>query len=427
MVRPIEKVKVKTLLAISFLSLFPNLNTNFIQSAHASVIYSFTNAGATGNTGPSQSQVNTAYSGTNLAGLVVVTVAGLQKFTIPYTGFYKFEIAGSIGGSSASVTGGSGARFTTNNISLTQGETITIGVGQIGIRTGDSNGSGGGGASWVYRNSNSALIAIAGGGGGGGISGVTNSKSNAQNDSSGNAQAGMSSGGQPVANGGTNGYGGINSGNTCGLGGAGWLGNGTASATCARASSAAAIAINSTAVGGTGDTAYGTSGYGGFGGGGGGSGSCGYGGGGGGYSGGGGGVYTSGCGGPGGGGGSYSNHGFNWVGNNAAVGFVNVTYMGTLVSTTSVNLAGNATTATFRTSIALIASVDQPGSVTFYARGIKIAGCIKVPVVSTSATCNWKPSIRGTQNISATLSPSNGYNTSSGNVNITVVNRATPR
>ncbi len=237
----------------------------------------------------------------------------------------------------------------------------------------------------------------------------------------------MSSGGQPVANGGTNGYGGINSGNTCGLGGAGWLGNGTASATCARVNSAAAIAINSTAVGGTGDTAYGTSGNGGFGGGGGGSGSCGYGGGGGGYSGGGGGVYTSGCGGPGGGGGSYSNHGFNWVGNNAAVGFVTITYMGTLTSTTSVNLAGSATSATYRTSIAIIATVDQPGTVTFYSRGKKIAGCMKVPVVSNSATCQWKPSARGIQNISAILSPNNGYNNSSSSMNVTVISRTTPR
>ena len=46
--------------------------------AQASPVYSFTNAGATGRTGPTQAQVNTAYSGTTLANAVTINTQGIQ-------------------------------------------------------------------------------------------------------------------------------------------------------------------------------------------------------------------------------------------------------------------------------------------------------------------------------------------------------------
>ena len=303
-----------------------------IPAANAATVYSFTNAGATSLNGPTQSQINSAYSGTSLAGRVTISTQGLQRFTVPSAGRYQIEVAGSIGGST-SVSGGAGARFTSNDVTLSAGEILRIGVGQIGmLGSPDTTGSGGGGASWVYRESNTTLLAIAGGGGGGGVTGVTNANATAENNSVGNGLGGSESGGT-LANGGTAGGGGTNSGNNCGLSGAGWTGNGPATATCGRAGGSSAIAISSTAVGGSPDTGTGAGAFGGFGGGGGGGGSCGYGGGGGGYSGGGGGSYGSGCGGPGGAGGSYSTIGFNWVGTNAAVGFVKITSLGPSLTT----------------------------------------------------------------------------------------------
>ena len=204
-------------------------------TAHAATTYSFTSAGATGANGPTQTQVNTSYSGTSLAGRVTISTQGIQRFTVPSAGRYQIELAGAKGGNS-SVTGGSGARFTTNAITLTAGEVIRIGVGQVGIITNDGTGSGGGGASWVYRESNTTLLAIAGGGGGGGISGITNTNATAQNDSSGSGRGGSDSGGT-TANGGTSGNGGVNAGSTCGFGGAGWLGSGTATASSSGCSS----------------------------------------------------------------------------------------------------------------------------------------------------------------------------------------------
>jgi hypothetical protein len=126
-----------------------------VKPVYASTLYTFTSATATGKTGPTQAQVNTAYSASNLAGLVTATASGIQKFTIPTSGDYVFEIAGAKGGNSTSFIGGSGAIFTTNTLALTQGEVIQIGVGQVGIITTDGTGAGGGGASWIYRESSS--------------------------------------------------------------------------------------------------------------------------------------------------------------------------------------------------------------------------------------------------------------------------------
>ena len=399
--------------------------------AFGSTQYSFNAASATGKNGPTQAQVNTAYTGTNLAGLVTTTSSGIQKFAVPTTGDYTFEIAGAKGGNNNNYVGGSGAIFSTNTISLTQGEVLQIGVGQIGVITSDGTGAGGGGASWVYRESSSTLLAIAAGGGGAGAF-ATGANSTAQNSSSGSGQGGYANTTQQ-ANGGTSGNGGINTTNICGLGGAGWLGNGTASASCARAGSAAAISINSTAIGGTPDSNSGANAVGGFGGAGAGAGSCGYGGGGGGYSGGGGGSYAAGCGGSGGAGGSYSNIGFNWIGTNAAVGYVKINNVTVITANfNSYSLAGSATSASFRTSVTINASVDVSSKVTFKAGNVVISGCKNVLATGSGSTftasCLWKPSKRGNVVLTAMATPSAGGNSGTAiPINVTVVNRVGSR
>src|SRR5210317_272112 len=80
----------------------------FAFSANAQVVYEFTTAGATGQNGPTQAQVNSAYNSTSLQGAVTVS-SGIQKWTVPSAGFYSIEVHGAKGGDDASYDGGEGA------------------------------------------------------------------------------------------------------------------------------------------------------------------------------------------------------------------------------------------------------------------------------------------------------------------------------
>ena len=51
--------------------------------------YTFTNAGATGNLGPTQSDIDNNYSGTNLQNAVTVTTRGIQEWDVPSSGTYS--------------------------------------------------------------------------------------------------------------------------------------------------------------------------------------------------------------------------------------------------------------------------------------------------------------------------------------------------
>jgi hypothetical protein len=178
-------------------------------------VYTFTNSGATGATGPTQSQVNTEYTGSNLSNSVVVNTQGIQEWIVPVSGTYEIEAWGAQGGSggwysnsSYSSTGGLGG-YAKGSITLSAGTTVYILVGQQGegfasnnikmtespgARAGGWNGgggnsissapgTGGGGASDVRVGGIelSNRIIVAGGGGGGG-----NSKSNVQLSNGGN-------------------------------------------------------------------------------------------------------------------------------------------------------------------------------------------------------------------------------------------------
>ena len=72
----------------------------------------------------------------------------------------------------------------------------------------------------------------------------------------------------------------------------------------------------------------------------------------------------------------------------------------------SLALAGSAITATYRTTVSVTANVNQSSKVTFLSNGKVISGCKNVIATgsgtSFSATCNWKPSNRGSISLKAT-------------------------
>lgn len=268
--------------------------------------YNFKTAGATGNLGPSQSQLDSVYASSNLFG--VKTADGIQTWTVPVTGLYRIEVKGAQGGGQAPTKfGGKGASMR-GDFNLTAGTVLNILVGQEG-----SSGFGcygGGGGSFVTDNLNTPLIVAGGGGGAGGLLG-----GNGVDASTGlNGTAGATGG-----NGGTNGNGG-NAVFTNGGSGAGFYTDGTGTFYIPQCSTAVGSAFINGGKGGQFDFWL----PGGFGGGGSGWDGNGNGGGGGGYSGGG----TSGTSfGAGGGGGSYNNgsNQINFSGANTGDGAVIIT------------------------------------------------------------------------------------------------------
>ena len=121
--------------------------------------YTFTNAGASGFSGPNQGQCDAAYG----AGVVTINTQGIQEWVVPASGTYSITALGAQGGNN----GGLGASVT-GEFDLVSGDVLKILVGQQGSFLGF--GSGGGGGSFVSTTINTPLI-VAGGGGGSGHSG----------------------------------------------------------------------------------------------------------------------------------------------------------------------------------------------------------------------------------------------------------------
>jgi hypothetical protein len=127
--------------------------------------FTFTNAGATGRLGPTQAQINTAYTATSLAGQVTSS-NGIQIWTVPSGGLYRIEAYGAQGGGA---NGGLGAVMT-GEFQLNQNDVLHILVGQQGLtQAGEPNSVGGGGGTFVVKAPATAvgnILVIAGGGGG---------------------------------------------------------------------------------------------------------------------------------------------------------------------------------------------------------------------------------------------------------------------
>ena len=210
--------------------------------------HTFTRGGATGKNGPTHSALVSAYSPSWASDSNFFTQGdyqGYQKWKVPETAVYEFEVEGAGGGKhlygEASVTGSTflakGARVTAR-LSLTAGDWLQLVVGQRGgdsqasdAGEGDNAGPGGGGASWVFVNASDSLPLFVGGAGAGGTrntyANANASTSNNGNNSQMNGESGYSDKGL----GGTGGNGGRR--NDTGSsywsgGGAGWLTNGTA-------------------------------------------------------------------------------------------------------------------------------------------------------------------------------------------------------
>jgi hypothetical protein len=350
--------------------LLASSNLLFIDPAQANLYafssHTFSNCTTSGSTGPSQLDCRNSYSTTWDDNDSYFTVTGgIQSWIVPSTGTYEITAAGAVGGATPSAIGGKG-RVITSQISLTQGETIKIIVGQTGGRLQFTTGysGGGGGGSFVVRSSNNAALLVAGGGGGAGQGNSTYQSiqngvdAAAYNATSGTAGTRYASSWSVAGEGGTNAGGGLA--NAGGSGGGGFTGNGTKGTYGGQAGFSFANGGNggSNVMGGGSST---LNIFGGFGGGAGAGAFSDYeavGGGGGGYSGGGGGAARVGA---GGGGGNFVTGTYVSNSLNSGVGYVTIvaaaipdTTAPTFTSSSSFsaaeNIATSATAATIRVS-----------------------------------------------------------------------------
>jgi hypothetical protein len=260
---------------------------------YAFTSWTFTNAGKTGRTGPSISQVRSAYSSQSWAqnnDYLAMTTNGIQNWTVPISGTYLIECAGAAGGNNAQAAG-RGYRLS-SQFTFTKGTVLKILVGQRGLsQPGGGCDVGSGGGTFVADNNNTPIIIA---GGGGGASAGPSGKDALSGTSGGR---GDNSGGL----GGTNGNGGSASTGSGSSGGGGFFTNGANQTWSGSIQGFGRAFVNGGEGGLTQSAAYAE---GGFGGGAGGHGNCYIGSGGaGGYSGGGGGGYGGDL--AGGGGGSF--------------------------------------------------------------------------------------------------------------------------
>lgn len=125
--------------------------------------FCFTNAGATGATGPTQSDLIWAYSGTSLDGMVT-SEDGIQRWEVPHTREYRITACGAEGGySPGNAPAGRGACM--QGVFLLNGsDPLKIVVGQEGTGVPTGGGTGGGGT-FVALPNDTPLIVAAGGSG----------------------------------------------------------------------------------------------------------------------------------------------------------------------------------------------------------------------------------------------------------------------
>jgi hypothetical protein len=118
-------------------------------------------------------------------------------------------------------------------------------------------------------------------------------------------------------------------------------------------------------------------------------------------------------------------------------GYLNTKYnLGMSAGNIPVNLIFNSLTlsgsASFRKAVTITANVSAAAKVTFRARNIIIPGCKNKSTTTSSpftATCTWKPSVRGSATVTATavLASSAGTSTSATPVSTNISNRTSSR
>ncbi len=182
--------------------------------------HTFTSGGVTGATGPTITQLRTAYTTASAwrdTYLRQGDYQGYQDWTVPVSGTYEFNVRGASGfDGNGSGTPGRGA-IVQGRVQLTKGETITIVVGQRGAGPATGNTWGGsGGGTFVVRKTGKQPLFIAGGGSAEAFSGAGKDGhlGNIATTSTGN-----------ISSGGNTGFGGVSTGGYS-AGGGGFLGRG---------------------------------------------------------------------------------------------------------------------------------------------------------------------------------------------------------
>lgn len=131
--------------------------------------FTFTNASATGENGPTLTQCQTAYSGQNWLSSyfsLYNNVQGYQQWTVPSTDKYFIIAAGATGGKNGVRFGGmASVVFTTTT--LNKSDQLILIIGQIGGVGSTTQAAGGGGGSFVINSTNTSYPLVAAGGGGG--------------------------------------------------------------------------------------------------------------------------------------------------------------------------------------------------------------------------------------------------------------------
>ena len=193
-----------------------------VENLYTFSTFTFTNAGISGNNGPTLANCLSSYDTVTYTWLsntsyFNVPTRGIQQWTVPSNGTYEITAAGAAGGDNTQTApvrkGGEGAIIKTK-VALVQGDVLNIVVGQRGADrntgpTGNYCGGSGGGGTFVYLNSNTFYYVVAGGGGGAAAS-ATNlltSQNTANGKTTSNGSNVTISGGYS-ANGGINGLGG---------------------------------------------------------------------------------------------------------------------------------------------------------------------------------------------------------------------------
>ena len=189
--------------------------------------FTFTPCGATGRLGPTSLTYNTTTFPWATSPNLTVS-SGIQRWTVPVTGYYQLTAAGAGGGTSFSGITGTRGVIVSNTVLLLQGQILYIVVGQKGVNgISSSTSGGGGGGTFIVKylggtitsaNSYQILLIAGGGGGGGRVSTFGTDALTTTTASPGN--------GVTAASGGNGGGGHIGSTNEYRPGGGGFLTNG---------------------------------------------------------------------------------------------------------------------------------------------------------------------------------------------------------
>lgn len=153
--------------------------------------YEFTNCGAEGRTGPSQSQCDSAYGqeGPN----VNIVGEGIQEWTVPETGIYNITAYGAEGSDLDSAARGEGAVIS-GKLELDNSDVLHILAGQKSDYVGNRDWFGGSGGSFVVKEMGDTPLVIAGGGAGGRSESTYNSIARANTGTCGKGGTGTSGG-----------------------------------------------------------------------------------------------------------------------------------------------------------------------------------------------------------------------------------------